>query len=110
VVSQRTINKWQRDIEHIDRTLFPIEDRDDLARLYLLQIKRDHLVRSLVIEIHLAIESLLDTGIRSALLEGRSAHGKLVRAAGSKALFSLLEGNRPIGFPHKLLLARALGS
>jgi len=61
-----------RDIRRIEDDLLSTDNDDEEMRLLLLQRKRDHLVRGLILDVHLQIDDLLSVALRNAILAGRS--------------------------------------
>ena len=100
---QRKLTKITADIARIERSLFRAEDPDLDQRYHELTRKREHLLRSIVLELHLSIEDILTGAIGNALLRGR-----LSRSPIGQTIRDLLEDDRPLGFRHKLMLARSL--
>lgn len=84
----RRINKISADIARIENSFFRSDDPDLRQRYYELQRKREHLLRSIVLELHLSIEDILTSAIGNALLQGR-----LIRSPAGHALRDVLEVN-----------------
>ena len=101
---KRKLTKITADIARIERSFFKSEDPDLNQRYYELNRKREHLLRSIVIELHLSIEDIITGAIGNALLRGR-----LVRSTVGHTIRDLLQDDHPLGFRHKLMLARSLG-
>ena len=100
---ERQIAKISADIARIENEVFLTGDLDPHQRYYELQRKRDHLLRSVILEIHLSIEDLITGALGKALLQG-----KPVRSATGQAIRDLLEDEHSLGFRHRLLLARSM--
>lgn len=101
--NQRKVNKITADIARIERSFFRAEDPDLDQRYHELTRKREHLLRSIVLELHLSIEEIITGAIGNALLRGR-----LVRSPIGQTIRDLLEEDRSLGFRHKVMLARSL--
>jgi hypothetical protein len=71
VTVSRNIAKLQKEVARIESIMAPIEGADPADTLFPLQLARDHLIRSGVIETHLAMEDLLVRAISGRLLQGK---------------------------------------
>jgi hypothetical protein len=100
---QSKITKITADIARIEQSFFRSEERDLDQRYHQLTRKREHLLRSIVLELHLSIEDILTGAIGNALLQGR-----LIRSPIGQTIRDLLQDDRPLGFRHKLMLARSM--
>jgi len=105
---EAAIKRLSREIEQIDELFYP-EDAEE-RHLYagMLERKRDDLVRGFVIQIHTAIEDILDQLITFAVTGSTRSHRRRLRSQSAKALRGLLTGGESIGFHRKLSLALAL--
>jgi hypothetical protein len=104
---EAAIKRLTREIEEIDTFFYKVNE-DDERHLHagMLERKRDDIVRSAVLQIHTAIEDILDQHITFAITGGtRRRH---VRGHSARALRTILTGSRSIGFDSKLALALAL--
>jgi len=99
----KRISKISADIARIEKSFFRSDDPDLRQRYYELQRKREHLLRSIILELHLSIENIITGAIGNELLQGR-----LIRSPAGHAIRDLLEDDHALGFRHKLLLARSL--
>lgn len=104
---EAAIKRLTREIEEIDFYFYRTSETEDRV-LYagMLERKRDDMVRAVVIQIHTAIEDLLDQHITYALT-GATRHSRR-RSHSARALRSILVGNGSIGFDRKIALAHAL--
>jgi len=108
---ENKIKRLTGEIKKIDDIFYNVNETDDRV-LYagMLERKRDDMVRSAVLQMHTAIEDLLNSFILCRALnvrpENRSAR---MRSKTAKALLSMLAGPRSIGFEMKLNLAFVLG-
>jgi hypothetical protein len=108
---ERRITKLEREIRQIDDDFYGSERSGD-RYLYagMLERKRDDMVRSAVLQMHTAIEDLLNSQIICSFLgvrpEGKS---KKLRATRGKAVHRMLSDHGSLGFDMKLNLAVALG-
>jgi len=101
--TKRKIAKITADIARIEESFFRASDPDLDQRYHELTRKREHLLRGIVLELHLSIEDIITGAIGNALLQGR-----LIRSPIGQTLRDLLQDDRPLGFRHKLMLARTL--
>jgi len=95
---QRQISKITADIARIEKSFFGAEHSDPNQVYFELQRKREQLLRSIILDLHLSIEAILTAAIRQALLRGR-----LIRSPVGHTLRDLLEDEHPLGFRHKLM-------
>jgi hypothetical protein len=100
---QRQISKISADIARIEKSFFLTEDPDPDQRYHELKRKREHLLRSIILELHLSIEDIITGALGNALLRGRP-----IRSPIGQMIRDLLQDDRPLGFRHKLMLARSM--
>jgi hypothetical protein len=100
---KRQSSKISSDIARIEKSFFETDVSDLTQRYFMLRRKREHLLRSVVLELHLSIENIITGALGNALLKGRP-----IRSPSGHALRDLLEDEHSIGFRHKLLLARSM--
>lgn len=103
ITKERQLTELTADIARIEKSFFLSDDPDLDHRFHELKRKREHLLRSIVLELHLSIEDIITAAIGNALLQGR-----LIRSPIGHTIRDLLQDDRPIGFRHKLMLARSL--
>lgn len=105
--TEAIITRLTREIEEIDDFVYKT-DENDPRHLYagMLERKRDDIVRSIVLQVHTAIEDLLDQHITFAITG--ATRRRPVRGHSARALRTILTGHRSIGFDSKLALALAL--
>lgn len=108
---QPTIRKILREVERIHSFVHPLNDSDPVVNLFNAKSLREDAVRMTVLQISLAIESVLD-GLFARLFIGhepgeQKGHKRPIGKR-AKALQELLEGGG-LGFGAKLKLARVLG-
>jgi hypothetical protein len=104
---ESAIKRLTREIEEIDRFFYhPSEHDDRVAHAGMLERKRDDVVRSIVLQMHTSIESLLDSLIAMNVLG--NDRRRLSHTDSGKALQKILFGAGSLGFEMKLNLARAL--
>lgn len=105
------INRLKREIAKIDEVFYMLnetEDRDLYAGM--LERKRDDMVRSAVLQMHTAIEDLLNSQIICRILNVKPEdRTRRMRSKPAQALRSMLIGPRSLGFEAKLNFAVALG-
>jgi hypothetical protein len=104
---QATIKRLSREIEQMEKLFYPENTKERHLYAGMLEHKRDDLVRGFVIQIHTAIEDILDQLITFAVTGSTRSHRRL-RSQSAKALRGLLTGGESIGFHRKLSLALAL--
>lgn len=101
------IRRLNREISDIENHFYNLKDTNDRA-LYagMLERKRDDVVRSAVLQMHTAIEDLLNAVIlcRAMDVPPESIVSKM-RGKRAQALHSMLVGPRSIGFEMKLNFA-----
>ena len=102
-IRKRQIEKMRADIARIEKSFYSAEHGDQDQIYFELQRIREQLLRSIILEVHLSLESVLTRAIGNALLRGR-----LIRSPIGHMLRDLLEDQNPLGFRHKLMLARSL--
>jgi superfamily II helicase len=104
---ESAIKRLTREIEEIDRFFYhPSEHDDCVAHAGMLERKRDDMVRSIVLQLHTSIESLLDSLIAMNVLG--NDRRRLSHTDSGQALQKMLFGAGSLGFEMKLNLARAL--
>ena len=104
---ERMIARLTREIVEIDRYVYRVDEIDDrVGFATMLQRKRDDVVRGTIIQIHTAIEDLLNEWIEKKLLGATKS--KRRRGVAFSALDRLLRGGNGIGFDRKLDLALTL--
>jgi hypothetical protein len=109
---RRKVNKLLQEIREIEATFYGEESTENIEqRFSMLERKRDDVVRAVVLQLHTAIEDILDVSVKSRLL-GVSARKRHVKGRNvtSRALNELLKGGRALGFESKLRLLRGLGA
>ena len=101
---EAAVKRLTREIDEIDAYFYGTNEKDDRV-LYagILERKRDDMVRSVVLQIHTAIEDLLDQHIAFALT-GATLR-RPARSHSARALRSILIGGAGIGFDRKIALA-----
>jgi len=100
---KRKLTKITADISRIEKSFFLLDDPDLDQRYFELKRKREHMLRSIVLDLHLSIEDIITGAIGNALLRGRP-----IRSPVGQTIRDLLQDDRPLGFRHKLMLARIL--
>ena len=104
---EAAIKRLTREIEEIDNFFYKGSENEDRV-LYagMLERKRDDMVRSAVLQMHTAIENLLNSYITSRVT-GRPPRQRS-RSQSARALRRMLFGGGSLGFEMKLNLALAL--
>lgn len=104
---EAAIKRLSREIEQMDELFYPEDTEERHLYAGMLERKRDDLVRGFVIQIHTAIEDILDQLITFAITGSTRSHRRL-RSQSARTLRGLLTGGESIGFHRKLSLALAL--
>lgn len=105
---EAAIKRLTREIEEIDECFYKANETDDrLLYASMLEHKRDDMVRSAVLQMHTAIEDLLNSYIMFQVT-GASHRRPASRSQSARALRKMLFGGGSIGFEMKLNLALAL--
>ena len=96
----------RREIDSIDG-FFYTNSPDDVDLVWTLELKRDDMVRAIVLQLHTSTEDLLNVRTINRVLVGGGKRGTRNNAA--RALRKLFYGAGGIGFDAKLNLALAIG-
>ena len=105
---EAAIKRLTREIEQIDNFFYASNLEDDrLLYAGMLERKRDDMVRSAVLQMHTAIESLLNLCIVFKIT-GRARRLQPSRNESARALHRMLYGGGSLGFDMKLNFALAL--
>jgi hypothetical protein len=105
------ISRLTREIAAIDRFFYAVNENEDrLLYAGMLERKRDDLVRATVLQLHTAIEDILNIAITCSVLNVKPGNrtGKM-RSRPARALHKMLFGAGSLGFDMKLSFAVALG-
>jgi hypothetical protein len=108
---ERKIARLTCELAEIDDYFYGVNKNDDRS-LYagMLERKRDDMVRAAVLQIHTAIENILNSLIICCFLDVEPEHRKAkMRTNSGRALHKMLFGGGSIGFDMKLNFAVALG-
>jgi hypothetical protein len=103
---QKKIARLRREIDRIDE-FFYTNSPDEADLVWTLELKRDDMVRAIVLQLHTATEDLLNVRTINRVLAGRGRRGTRNNAA--RALRKLFYGAGSIGFDAKLNLALSIG-
>ena len=108
---ETTIKRLTREIAEIDDVFYHLDDiKDRVGYAGMLERKRDDMVRSAVLQMHTAIEDLLNSCIVCRTLNVKPEdRSRRMRSKTAQALLSMLTGPRSIGFEMKLNFAFVLG-
>lgn len=105
---ESAIKRLSREVEEIDRFFYKCsENNDRLLYAGMLERKRDAMVRSAVLQMHTAIESLLNSCITLQLTGGTRRRSSR-RSQSARALRRMLLGGGSLGFEMKLNFVLAL--
>lgn len=105
------ITRLTREIRDIDQFFYGVNQNAD-RYLYagMLERKRDDMVRSTVLQLHTAIEEVLNSQIMCRVLNVKSEERmRRIRSRRGRALRRVLFGAGSLGFDMKLNFAAALG-
>jgi len=103
---KRKIARLRREIERID-AFFYTNSPDYVDLAWTLELKRDDMVRAIVLQLHTSTEDLLNIRTINRILAGRGRRS--TRSNAARALRKLFYGAGSIGFDAKLNLALAIG-
>jgi hypothetical protein len=108
---ETTITRLTREIAQIDEIFYQInETKDRVLYAGMLERKRDDMVRSAVLQMHTAIEDLLNSLIICRILNVEPEDRKRrMRGKSAQALRSMLVGPRSLSFEMKLNFAVVIG-
>lgn len=108
---ENKIRRLTREIAKIDDVFYNVnETKDRVLYAGMLERKRDDMVRSAVLQMHTAIEHLLDSFIVCRILNVTPEHrARRMSSKTATALQSMLTGPRSMGFEMKLNFAFVLG-
>jgi hypothetical protein len=102
------IKRLTREIEEIDNFFYKCnENNDRLLYAGMLERKRDDMVRSAVLQMHTAIENLLNSYI-TFQITGATRRRRSSRSQSARALHRMLFGGGSLGFEMKVNLGLAL--
>ena len=96
---KRKIAHLKLEIERID-AFFYSNSPDDVDLAWTLELKRDHMVRAIVLQLHTSTEDLLNIRTINRILAGRGRRS--TRSNAARALRKLFYGAGGIGFDAKL--------
>ena len=103
--NKKNIRRLTKEIEDIELSLYGAENGEDWLKIYILEKRRQDIVRAAVLNIHTSIEDVLNDLITRALLKV-APFGSSQQA---KALRRMLSGGGSLGFDMKLNFAVAIG-
>jgi hypothetical protein len=106
------IKRLTRELNEIDKYFYSEADSDGRVNYaFMLERKRDDIVRSVVLQLHTAIEDLLNGYLISNVLQINNPTNRTrkLSTARGKALHKMLYGAGSLGFDMKLNFALALG-
>jgi uncharacterized protein with von Willebrand factor type A (vWA) domain len=105
---EAAIKRLTREIDEIDNFFYKANETDDrLLYAGMLERKRDDMVRSAVLQMHTAIEDLLNSHIVFQIT-GATRRRPASQSQSTRALRKMLFGGGSLGFDMKLTLALAL--
>jgi hypothetical protein len=107
---EATIKRLTREIAQIDQVFYRTNENGDRS-LYagMLERKRDDMIRAAVLQMHTAIEDVLNSYIICRILNAKpETRVRAIRSTQGQALRKMLFGAGSLGFDMKLNLAVAL--
>jgi len=118
---KKRLKQLEGDFSKIESYRYNFKDRlkDDInLRIYVAEEKRNVLVRSLIIEEHLAIEDFINSLLQISLLKKKGRTKKRKTPVQARNYFDSLAykangifyGNTSIGFKRKIILLRVMGA
>ena len=102
------IRRLTREIRKIDEFFYLTENADLLDYAGMLERKRDDIVRSVVLQMHTAMEDVLTSWIICQVLGMKTEKARRAKTKSARALRRMLWGYGSIGFDMKLNFAVAL--
>ncbi len=104
------IGRLKSEIDRIDRLFYGVNENDDRYLFAgMLERKRDDIVRSAVLQMHTAIEDILNSLIICRVLNAKPENRlRRIRSKPGGALRKMLFGGGSLGFDMKLNFAAAL--
>src|SRR5260370_29590120 len=104
---ERNIGRFTRELEDIDKFFYRSDEhRDRGLYLGMLERKRDDMVRSAVLQLHTAIEDLMNNYLTAFILgSGKTKR----RSKRGQALGRMLHGGGSLGFDMKLNFSEVVG-
>lgn len=109
---ERKMKRLLSKIEEIESTIYKDPEEDPYNQHFLLQQRRNHAIRGVVLELQLAIEDLLNVWLKSYVLRCKPTLRDTAARKNPKlalAIDQLLEGSGSINFERKLDLAEGTG-
>lgn len=109
---ERKARRLANEIREIESMMYDVTGGDAMERCYMAERKRDDIVRAVVIQLHTAIEDLLDNWLKCHLLGCSGTELLKVarsRRQASRFLDTVLSGGRSIRFDAKIRLMVGLG-
>jgi hypothetical protein len=104
------ITRLTREIAQIDDFFYKFNENEDrLLYVGMLERKRDDMVRCAVLQMHTAIEDLLNSHIICRVANVKPEERTRIRNKSAQALQTMLIGPRSLGFEMKLNFALVLG-
>ena len=109
--TERKIRRLGRELEEIDKFFYRSDEIGDRSQFAgMLERKRDDIVRSTVLQMHTAIEDLLNLYIINVMLGTTTQRRPTkLRTNSGKAIRRMLYGAGSLGFDMKLTMALTLG-
>ncbi len=106
---QAKISRLLREITEIDEFFYHQDKAGDPGQYAaMLERKRDDIIRAAVLQMHTAIENILDQHLMCRILGVNHTIVRKVRTKSARALRNILLDEKSIGFERKLHLAVAL--
>jgi len=109
---KRRIKRSLSEIEEIESHFYGTADKDLANRAYMTELRRKNVVRTIVLELHTALEDLLTDWLKVTVLGQRQSSARdpqRNRSSRRRLLDELLDGDGSIGFDRKLKFMRVFG-
>jgi hypothetical protein len=96
--ASRQVSRLRKELKDLEADFFHFDPNDLADEFYALKRKKEHLIRSIVLELHLGIEDLLKTLLICAVVLPDGVKKKFPISRIKPELHELMSGDRAIGF------------
>lgn len=111
-VLQKRIAHVEKEIQAIETFFYGGDEKDLENRYFLLKLKRDQVIRGIVLELHLSIDSIIDSLITCYLLRNNPKSSGIYDRSRSdlrNSIEDLVSGDHSVNFKNKIVLLRSAG-
>ena len=105
----RKARKLRKELVELEKEFADYDVNDPDSEIFALEQKKQHLIRSMILDMHLRIEDLLTQLIICTVVLPDGVKRKFSIRKIKPELWELMEGERALGFSAKVSLARSLG-